>query len=235
MQNRRLFLKQVSLASVSLLVPSMFAVNPNLFLEEILIGKKKPILYGKNYRLLKPAYLAFEEMKKAALLKGVTINVMSSYRDFHHQNRLWTTKYEKFRALGYSVEKAVNKTKEYTAIPAASRHHWGTDVDLIDANKKQKGLQNYDASKFNNWMDANAHKFGFYRVYTKNKFRKGYKYESWHYSFRDLSKPMLEAYLQLDLNVILKNKQVAGHQIFTPDFIQTYIEEHVLGINDYLF
>jgi LAS superfamily LD-carboxypeptidase LdcB len=84
-------------------------------------------------------------------------------------------------------------------------------------------------------MNENAHKYGFYRVYTNNKLRAGYKYESWHYSFRKLSKPMLAQYNQLDLVKILKKEIIAGNKYFTPLFIKKYKEDNVLGINDYLY
>jgi len=84
-------------------------------------------------------------------------------------------------------------------------------------------------------MNENAHKYGFYLAYTNNKFRKGYKYESWHYSYRKLSKPLLNEYLKLDIIKILKKENIAGNKVFTKQFIKKYIDEHVLGINDYLF
>lgn len=237
--SRRNFLKQMAISSISLISPSLFASLPNKYSKAVLIGKGKPKLYGKNYRLQKEAYLALETMKKEALTKNVKIHVVSSYRDFNHQNRLWLKKYKKYSALGYSKIKIINKIKEYSAIPGTSRHHWGTDVDLIDYDKKfsnnplnnKKNKQN----SFRNWMDGNAHKYGFYLVYTDNKFREGYNYESWHYTYHKLSKPMLKAYLDLDITSVLKKEKIAGNTLFSKKFIDDYIQEHVLGINDYLF
>ena len=30
---------------------------------------------------------------------------------------------------------AIDKIIEYSTIPGTSRHHWGTDIDIIDASK----------------------------------------------------------------------------------------------------
>ncbi len=206
--------------------PSKYSINQ-------LIGKEKIELYGKgNYRLQKEAYFSLEKMIKEARRQGVKIKVVSSYRGFNHQNRIWKRKYDKFIKQGLSSKQAVEKVKEYTAIPGTSRHHWGTDVDLSNGIPR---LSNHSNNKYSKWMNDNAHKYGFYRVYTKNKFRDGYNYESWHYSYRKLSNPMLKQYNKLDLVKILKNQNIAGNKHFTSVFVKNYKEKNVLGINDYLY
>lgn len=203
----------------------------------ILIGKSKaikPLLKGKGHKLQVEAYNALEKMKKDALKKGIKIRVISAYRSFEHQNNIWNRKYKSLRKQGYSVTKTVKKIIEYTAIPGTSRHHWGTEVDLSNHKGLNNNLQK-DKNKYEKWMNENAHKYGFYLAYTNNKFRKGYKYESWHYSYRSISKPLLIEYLKLDIIKILKSENIAGKSVFTTAFIQKYIDEHVLGINDYLY
>jgi len=197
-----------------------------------LIGKSDIALYGKGYKLQKEAYLALEKMRKEARRQGVKIRVISAYRDFDHQNKIWKRKYKKFIAKGFSSKGAVKKVKEYTAIPGTSRHHWGTDVDLSNGETR---FTNHKRNKFTNWMDSNAHKFGYYRVYTNNKLRSGYNYESWHYSYRKLAKPMLEQYIKLDIIKELRKQKIKGNKYFTNAFLNKYIENHVLGINDYLY
>ena len=195
-----------------------------------LIGRGNLKLYGNSHKLQKEAYLALQKMMKSAKKDGFSIKVVSAYRNFNHQNRIWNRKYTKFINQGYSSKQAVNKVLEYTAIPGTSRHHWGTEVDL----STDYSLENNKA-KFVRWMDENAHKYGFYRVYTNNKLRDGYNYESWHYSYRNLSKPMLQQYYKLNLVQILKNQKIKGSQFFTTQFINNYFQNNVLGINDYLY
>jgi len=198
--------------------------------ENQLIGKSALPLYGKKYKLQKEAYFALKKLILDAKKDGISIKVISAYRNFNHQNRIWKRKYQQFISQGYSAKAAVNKVLEYTAIPGTSRHHWGTDVDLsTDDNLLNK------KKKLSHWMDENAHKYGFYRVYTNNKLRDGYNYESWHYSYRNLSKPMLQQYYKLDLEKVLKNQNIKGNKYFTKQFIRNYIQNNILGINDYLY
>lgn len=74
---------------------------------------------------------------------------------------------------------------EYSTIPGTSRHHWGTDIDIIDANQPYKG-DPLESDKFHGdgpfcalkeWMDLHANTFGFYLVYTDNDKRTGFYYE----------------------------------------------------------
>ena len=198
-----------------------------------LIGKEKMVLFGKTFKLQKKAYFALKKMIETAKQSGVSIKVVSSYRSFNHQNRIWKRKYDAFIKQGYTPKKAVEKVKEYTAIPGTSRHHWGTDVDL--SNGSNSLINKKGNSKFKKWMEDNAHKFGFYRVYTNNKFRSGYKYESWHYSYRNLSKSILARYIKLDIKSILAKQHIAGSKYFTKDFLDRYVQKNVLGINSYLY
>ena len=233
MNRKQVCIKYFLSISISLLILGFTTIKPKKYTTNQLIGKGKIALFGKNYKLQKEAYLSLEKMIKEARRQGVKIKVISSYRDFNHQNRIWKRKYDKFVSQGYSSKKAVDKVKEYSAIPGTSRHHWGTEVDLSGGSYSLKNT--VSSSKYKIWMNKNAHKFGFYRVYTYNKLRDGYNYESWHYSYRKLSKPMLEQYNQLDLVKILKNQKIAGNKYFTASFIKKYKEENVLGINDYLY
>ncbi len=84
------------------------------------------------------------------------------------------------------------------------------------------------------WMQENASQFGFYLPYTNNKKRKGFSFEPWHYSYAPVSIQMLKAYLKLDLISFLKASEVLGKEVFDIDFISTYIEENVKGINPVL-
>ena len=80
-------------------------------------------------------------------------------------------------------------------------------------------------------MDENAHRFGYYRVYTNDHTRKGFKYEPWHYSFAELAKPMLKDYSNRDIQTILKKQPLLGKDHFTDTFLENYTKDNILGIN----
>ena len=63
----------------------------------------------------------------------------------------------------------------WSALPGASRHHWGSDIDVIDAAALGPGARaQLVAEEFapggrferlNGWLDSNMGRFGFFRPY----------------------------------------------------------------------
>ncbi|MHA7059932.1 M15 family metallopeptidase [Aquimarina sp. M1] len=204
-----------------------------------LMGKGSPRIVGEGYKLRKKASQAYLKMKSAALKQGIELKVVSSYRDYAHQNRIWERKYERYTASGLSPMKAINKIIEYSTIPGTSRHHWGTDLDIVDGSVKQpkdvllaKHFHNEGPfTRFKIWMDHNANDFGFYLVYTNKKGRKGFKYEPWHYSYAPSSIPMLKEFKKLDIKSELQKTVLMGSANFTSAFIQQYMNENILDVN----
>lgn len=221
---------------------SSFSILQSDYHKDDLMGKSSPVLYGDGYKLQKEAYDSFMKMKAAALKEGISIKVVSSYRNYAHQNRIWDRKYKKFIAQGLSPLQSVKKIIEYSTIPGTSRHHWATDLDIVDGNARQpKGLlleKNFENNgpfcKLKEWMDNNANSYGFYLVYTSEESRKGFKYEPWHYSYAPLSIPMLKAYQKLNIKAELQKMNLSGSQYFTEEFIQQYINDNILSINQKL-
>ncbi|WP_456462318.1 D-alanyl-D-alanine carboxypeptidase family protein, partial [Lutibacter sp.] len=119
------------------------------------------------------------------------------------------------------------------------RHHWGTDIDLIEEVIKlperllteENYINNGVFSNFKRWMDKNSEKYGFYLVYNDDVDRKGFKYEPWHYSYKKLSHPMLKEFLKIDLIALLQSVNLKGNKYITPVFLQKYTNENVLDIN----
>ncbi|MCK8481250.1 M15 family metallopeptidase [Psychroserpens algicola] len=241
MINRRFFIKTSALAGLGLLTfPQLSFQNKNVDISyDELIGKGQPKLFGKDFKLRKAAYDAFLKLSAEALKSDIRIQVVSSYRSFDHQKRIWERKYKRYIANGLNPQDSINKIIEYSTIPGTSRHHWGTDLDLIDANVKQPSHvlnpnhfdENGCYSKFKSWMDQHANTFGFHLVYTDIKERKGFKYEPWHYSYKPLSKPYIEAYQKLNLKDIIISEELMGCTHFSQEFITNYLNENILDIN----
>ena len=235
---RRDFIKINSLGIIGLSLSSYTMLQSD-YTKEDLMGKSDPVFFGEGYKLRKEAYEAFLKMKAEAAKSGFDIKVVSSYRNYAHQNRIWERKYKKFTAEGLSPLEAIHKIIEYSTIPGTSRHHWGTDMDIVDGAAPQpKGLlleKNFEGDgpfcKFKEWLDIHANSFGFYLVYTDAKDRKGFKYEPWHYTYAPLSIPMLKAYQKIDINAELKKAKLIGSEHFSEDFIKTYIKENIMDIN----
>jgi len=204
-----------------------------------LIGKGNPKLFGTGYKVRKTVHSAFIEMSKEALKSDIKLKTVSSYRNFAHQNRIWERKYKQNTNKGLGPLNSIKKIIEYSTIPGTSRHHWATDMDIIDGNAVQPNNvlnpNHFEGtgcfSKFKTWMDNNANTFGFYLVYTNDTNRKGFKYEPWHYSYKPLSKIYLNAYQKLDLTDIIKSEQLMGCDHFSEEFITNYLNQNVLDIN----
>jgi len=240
---RRSFIKKSSFSYLSLtLLPNLILSQDKDIRYSILelMGKEHVKLYGKGINLRKEAHDAFIEMKKAAYLDGVSIKVVSSYRDFYKQERIWERKYLKYtEELDMSPHDAMKKIIEYSTIPGTSRHHWGTDIDLIDGYKKTNGdvlvpekfEEGGPFEEFKKWMDKNANTYGFYLVYTDDHKRRGFKYEPWHYSYAPISKPMLKIFRRKKLMLLLQQEDIIGSEFFTSGFLKSYIVNNILDIN----
>ena len=240
--NRKDFLKTSLLLGGITLLPSF---SEETFLQDFsrnqLIGKGNPDIVGDSYlsKMHKETATALKRMKAEALKSNINIEVVSAYRSFQRQKEIFEGKYVKYTSEGLSPMKAIEKIIEYSTIPGTSRHHWGTDLDLIDGNAPRPEsvlvASNFHGTgpfcKMKEWMDEHAESFGFYEVYTNNANRKGFKYEPWHFSYAPVSKPMLQAYKKLDIKEILSEEKVKGSAHFTNEFIEKYRTENILDIN----
>lgn len=145
--------------------------------------------YTWNHVFLgKETYKAFIEMHDAALKDGVRLVPISGCRTFNDQQCIWENKWksDEYMAIPEEKERALSILK-YVAMPGTSRHHWGTEIDFNSAK-----LAYYEAGqgkRMYEWLQNNAHKYGFYQPYTPlNDDRpKGYQEEKWHWSYLPLS------------------------------------------------
>lgn len=230
-----LFLFIINTSGVSIAQEKSLSKNEII----LLTGQGTPTLYGQGYDLIKEAADAYIKMKVAAAKDGFELKVVSSYRSFDRQLAIWNRKFEINSKEGMDPLENIKKITEYSTIPGTSRHHWGTEIDLISAQPKVDGdvlLANlfegegpYAALK--SWMDANANSYGFFLAYPKDSLRKGFQYEPWHYSYKPKSKYFLKNYLTIDLKNIFLSHEILGKEIFDEKFIQEYKEDYILGIS----
>lgn len=208
------------------------------FSVEQLIGSSSINMTNETVPLHEDVADAFAKMKAAAHKDGIRLTAVSGYRSFERQKRIWERKYRNFIATGLSPIQAIEKIIRYSAIPGTSRHHWGTEVDIIDLAVEQPDNllmeENYATggcfSNLKDWMDKHARDFGFYLVYTQTD-RKGFNYEPWHYSYMKVSRPMLRAYLLMDLPEVFKNFSFEGSSYLNSDILNKYIKDHLKDIN----
>jgi LAS superfamily LD-carboxypeptidase LdcB len=235
-------MKRLSIVLISCILCVSFSAQKDLYSLNDLIGKGNLKLYGAGYNLQKEAHESFLLMQKEALKSGIKIKIVSSYRSYERQKSIWSRKYKQFLEEGLSPEKAILKIIEYSTIPGTSRHHWGTDIDIIDAamQRPKSALEtaHFEGDgvyvKLKAWLDDHAGEYGFCIVYTNQEGRKGFKYEPWHYSFESISKPMLAQYRKIDIQSLLKEDKLLGSKFLTDYFIDRYIKYNILDINPVL-
>lgn len=205
-----------------------------------LLGIEHSSLVGDSIKLEKNTFIAMEKMRKAALLDGIKIKVVSGFRDFERQKQIWNRKFKKFTTENnLSDLDAIKEIIRFSTIPGTSRHHWGTEIDIIDEDfKNEKNLlisNKYEEGgifeKLKKWMDNNSQKFGFYLTYDNNINRKGFEYEPWHYSYLPESKKYLESFLKIDIVEIISKVDIKGKELFNEKFISDYINNNILEIN----
>ena len=240
MKTRSIYHQFQNLVILLFILPAAIMAQDREFTMEELMGKADIELYGEDINLREEAYNAFMEMKEAALKDGIDIKIVSSYRDFDRQVNIFERKYVNYTdQQGMEPLEAVDKIIEYSTIPGTSRHHWGTEIDIIDANGKTEGdvlvAEKFEEDgpfgKLKAWMDENSENFGFYLVYTDNPKRRGFKYEPWHYSYAPLSIPMLTTFRKKNIMHYLEKEDFLGLDHFTTGFIKTYITDNILDIN----
>lgn len=153
--------------------------------------KVDSIYTNKEVYLQKEVATAFLKMYDSALQSNIKLTIVSGTRNFYAQKWIWERKWERYKDLE-PRQKAL-KILEYSSMPSTSRHHWGTDIDLVSLNNEF--FESGYGKKVYEWLQTNASKFGFYLVYTdKSQGRTGYNEERWHWTYLPLSKEYLNYY-----------------------------------------
>ena len=192
------------------------------------------------------AVSALLAMAAAARADGIELEVVSSFRNFERQKAIWNGKYRGERPLldraGRELDRAgldeaalVEAILLWSALPGASRHHWGTDVDVVDRSAGPPGYRpQLTAAEFaprgvfaklDGWLTLNMTRFGFFRPYTRD--RGGVLPEPWHLSYAVVAVPALEA-----LTVGVLAQAIAGSDLCARDWILVRLPEiHARYVN----
>lgn len=169
---------------------------------------------NEDYLVHQEVLIAFNSLRQEAAIEGFDLTAISTFRPFHEQLQIWNNKATGKRALlndageplpfdKLSKEEIVFRILRWSALPGVSRHHFGTDIDVIDkkaltdpAYRVQLVPSEYAKGgifgELSSWLDkriSDREAFGFYRPYDVD--RGGVAPEMWHLSFR----PIADEYL----------------------------------------
>lgn len=127
--------------------------------------------YDNKY-LKKIAAKSFYKLSKDADKNGYRIIIVSGYRSYTYQDKLFNY---------YVHEKGINYALMCSAKPGHSEHQTGLAIDVEGSNYD---YNLFEKAKEFKWMVQNAHKYGFILRYPKGKEQiTGFKYEPWHYRY----------------------------------------------------
>lgn len=149
-------------------------VNKYYYLDSSFIPKGLQS-FGTDYAInndikaKREAVLAFKEMATDAQSINLTIKVVSGYRSYQDQEKLYKRYQER------DGEKVANT---YSAKPGHSEHQTGLALDIYNT---ELSFSNFEKTIEFAWIKNNAHRYGFIIRYPLNKEEiTGYKYEPWH-------------------------------------------------------
>lgn len=189
------------------------------------VSVKAPYTDRTGMMLRRETFEAFREMWKAAKKEGVELNIKSSTRNFQQQKAIWDGKWKKYAKEKPGAKERALKILEYSAMPGASRHHWGTDVDLNDLNNtSMESGGKY--KKVYDWLAAHAHEYGFCQPYTAGR-SAGYKEEKWHWSYTPLSQGYTERFREM-----ITDEDFSGFSGASSAVEIKVVKNYVLGINE---
>ncbi|HSC66383.1 MAG TPA: M15 family metallopeptidase [Cellvibrio sp.] len=147
-------------------------------------------------------------LQARAASAGFDLAVASSYRSFERQLLIWNNKVRGLRPVlndkgeAIDINRLTDRDKvfailRWSALPGASRHHWGSDIDVydrsaIDANYQlQLTLEETQTggpfAAFHRWLSDELilGNSGFFRPYALDK--GGIAPEPWHLSYAPLA------------------------------------------------
>lgn len=170
---------------------------------------------------------AFSNMQLAAANSGIDLQLCSAYRPFDRQVHIWNAKASGTRPLldkasqpidyaSLSEQQLIDTILIWSALPGASRHHWGTDIDVFDAKQINKqSLQLVSAeyqgsgpcAAMHQWLQQHASQYGFYFPYQTQQ--SGVSPEPWHLSYYAIADNYLAQFNSTELAKVLSGAEIA--------------------------
>lgn len=186
----------------------------------------------------------FRELRDAAVDAGFDLAILSGFRSFDRQLSIWNRKARGELAVldsdarpldisTLSERDLVFSILRWSALPGASRHHWGTDLDVYDAAARPAGYEvelipsEYESGSMfaplSAWLDeriANGSAFGFFRPYDRD--RNGVAPERWHLSYA----PLASVYARM-LTPALLRQTLESADMMLKDVVLAHLDEIV--------
>jgi len=180
-----------------------------------------------QYLLEQRTAAAFIQLQSVAATAGFDLQICSAFRPFERQLTIWNAKASGQRPLldrsstpvefnALNPAQIIDTILIWSALPGASRHHWGTDIDVYDANSiSQQTLQlitaEYTAegpcAPLHQWLNLHAAQYGFYFPYQDQL--SGVSPEPWHLSYFPVANQLLAQFTAVELAKVLSVAEIS--------------------------
>lgn len=178
-------------------------------MKDIITGKTQEHLVldeESNLLVHKEVLASLKTMRDEAAAAGFSLKLASAFRGYEQQLNIWNSKAKGLRPLldSYGVPldystlsptEIVYAILRWSALPGASRHHWGSDMDVYDSSRMpehykvqlvpQESQPGGVFADFHLWLDDNLKHFSFFRPYAHDL--GGIAPERWHLSYAPIS------------------------------------------------
>jgi hypothetical protein len=170
----------------------------------------------------------YNKLKESLSKFGFALRIESAYRPFERQLSIWNRKasgeLKLLSAEGLPMERPTDEEElmyailTWSALPGASRHHLGTDLDVVDGNTCPAGYEveltpaECDGmfrpfhEKLTELMGA-GESFGFQRVFVPGRGR--IQPEMWHVAHLPTSRRYLESFSLKGLRALYEKTDIA--------------------------
>lgn len=149
---------------------------------------------------------AYKDLETRAREAGYDMRIASGFRSFDRQLAIWNAKASGTKPVYDDNDRqvdmdALNEIEQveaimrFSALPGASRHHWGTDFDVYDASRMRPGYRlqlnlaecrdDGPCAELHSWLEMELPHTDFYRPYAQDA--GGISPEPWHLSYRSLA------------------------------------------------
>lgn len=181
-----------------------------VFSPAMLTGKSRehleslPCPFSQQHMLEPQTNKAFQGLQQYAKRAGFNLQPASSFRDFQRQQKIWNEKFQGKRKVhddqanpldlrNLSDWQKCQAILRWSALPGASRHHWGTEIDVFDpdllpANQSLQ-LEPWEYEKggyfaeLSDFLQQNLAKFDFGLPFVDNAQASKVGREPWHISY----------------------------------------------------
>ena len=223
----------------------MWAVKyQGLSMKDIITGKTERHLVldpDSNLLVHKEVLASLQTMREEAESAGFSVKLASAFRGFDQQLNIWNAKAKGLRPLldsnGIALDyKTLSPTEivyailRWSALPGASRHHWGSDMDVYDISRMPEGYKVQLVPQesepggvfadFHFWLDDNLKHFSFFRPYAHDL--GGIAPEKWHLSYAPISNEYQNALTFELLEETISNAEIELKPIILKELPEIY-------------